>query len=199
MDSIYLGIVSGILTSAILFVVVKLFNDSFMPWYRQYLYHGINISGTWHCHSALTQKIVLELDQNCQFIKGNAIVVKDDEHREEGRDSIRIFHVSGEIKDRFILLTMNSKDKKRLGILSLLMEVSGDGTVLSGTSSAYNPSRSQIEPHFKSFYRNESLAAKDRNSRMQEFNRQMEEMFSDKSDGRSDEAPTDTEEGGSSR
>lgn len=180
-DNVIIGIVAGILTSAIIFLIVRLFNDSFLPWYRQYLYHGINIGGTWHCHSTLTQKIVLELTQNCQNVRGSAIVVMDDEHREEGIDSLRVFNVSGEIKDRFLLLKMNGKDNKRLGILSILMEVSGNGSVLSGISTAYNPSRSQIEPHFKSFYRSETLATKDRNIRTLEFNRQMEEMFSEAS------------------
>lgn len=175
-ENITIGIVTGILTTAILFLAGRLFHDSFLPWYRQYMYHGINIAGTWYCYSALSQKIILELKQSCQYLSGKAIGVNEKNNIHNDRDPMRVFDVTGEIKDGFVQLTLKSKDKQRLGISSMLLKVSGDGAELSGVSSGYNPSFGHIESHAKNFYRNETLARKDRSEREEELEHQLIEM-----------------------
>nr|WP_321281214.1 hypothetical protein [uncultured Vibrio sp.] len=169
LDNVIIGVVAGILTSALLFLITKLFNDSFLPWYRKYLYHGINVSGTWYCYSTLYQKITLDIDQNCQYLKGSAVVVSEMPKEHRTHDEIRMFKVSGKIKDGFVLLSMENSDIQRLGIVSLLVRVSGDGSELIGVSNAYNPSRGCIESHNKSFFRDEERACRDRENRQREF------------------------------
>lgn len=155
--SITVGIIAGIGTAAVLFVINKLFNNTFVPWYRKLMYQGFNIAGKWHSNSLPVQKIVLELNQVCQFIKGKATYVLETEE-EHDIDTIRTFDVTGEIKDRIVILNLKHTDPSRLGFVTFLLEVAGDGTLIEGVSAAYSPATNGISSSSFSFYRDERKA-----------------------------------------
>ena len=46
-ETIVLGIVSGIITSAVIYLFVLIFNHIVLPWYRAFVYRGVGIDGTW--------------------------------------------------------------------------------------------------------------------------------------------------------
>lgn len=46
-SNIIIGILTGILTTAILYLISRMFIDLVMPWYRSIRYTGIDVSGVW--------------------------------------------------------------------------------------------------------------------------------------------------------
>ncbi len=45
-ETIILGIVSGIITSAVIYLLVLIFNHIVLPWYRAFVYRGVSIPVT---------------------------------------------------------------------------------------------------------------------------------------------------------
>lgn len=156
--TIILGVFAGVFTAGILFLISNLFKNSFVPWYRSLMYQGIKIDGKWFSYSLPLQKIVLELTQVCEKITGNATYVRESE--DDAIDTIRTFDVQGEIGDRFLILNLKHVDPRRLGFVTLLLQVVGDGTHLKGISSGYNPATHEIDASLFSYYRSEKKAKK---------------------------------------
>ncbi len=46
-NSLFLGIVSGIITTALLWLFSSYRKNTFIPWYEKRLYKGVNIQGVW--------------------------------------------------------------------------------------------------------------------------------------------------------
>lgn len=162
MTSILLGVVAGVITASVLFIIRRLFVDSFLPWYRQLFYRGIHISGKWFSYSAHAQKLVLELRQDCEKLTGKATAVLDmSDGVDVGVDTIRTFDIEGTISERFVMISLTHTEKSRIGVASLLLQIEGDGTILRGCSSGYNPVLSKIDSHQKAFFRDEMRAQRE--------------------------------------
>ncbi len=138
--TIFLGVISGILTALLLFVVGVLVNRSFLPWYRSLIYSGIDVSGVWkheiNVRSNRTQISTFKIKPNAHSIKGKASVSKYDE--KQNLLSTEDFYVKGKIKDRLVHITLEPTDKKRLGIITYLVEVVGSGNIMKGWSTWYS-------------------------------------------------------------
>lgn len=155
--TIVIGIVTGLVTASILLILKSLFFNSFLPWYRQFMYRGVNLSGSWH-RCTNVQKTLLELNQVCETITGKATIQMFDELPKEIRpelhiDDIRTFDVTGFVAERFVSLTFWNTDKTRLGLSIYLLQVDGDGTMLSGQTCRYAPMVSEIRSGPATFYR----------------------------------------------
>ena len=163
--NIVIGVVAGLLTASVLLVLKSLFINSLIPWYRQVMFNGLNLSGSWHSAGS-TQKMLLEIKQSCEKLSGKATVhlvkenfhesVRDDLHL----DDIRTFDVVGEVSERFVSLRLRHTDTTRIGIVTFLLQVDGDGTRLSGQGCWYTPLVSQIASGERIFYRDEARAVK---------------------------------------
>jgi hypothetical protein len=46
-SSIILGVVSGVLTSAILFIFARIFGRLVIPWHEERIYKGVRVDGSW--------------------------------------------------------------------------------------------------------------------------------------------------------
>lgn len=162
--NIVIGIVAGLITASVLLILKTLFTNSFVPWYRQVMFKGLNLSGSWH--SAVSgQKMLLEIKQSCEKLGGKATVqlIKNDFH-ESARDGlhlddIRTFDVIGEVSERFVSLKLKHTDTTRIGIVTFLLQIDGDGTRLSGKGCWYAPLSSQIASGERVFYRDEARAS----------------------------------------
>jgi hypothetical protein len=153
-ESLYIGIVSGILTSALIYLVVSVFEKIIIPWYQEIIYHGTDISGEWEATGEnIGQTGVFNIEQKAHKIKGTATwVTNDSAYPIEG---IRIFNIGGEISERFVTLILKHKDKRRLGIGSYLIQVVGDGRVMEGFYSFYSVGDSDIRSTACRFTRKE--------------------------------------------
>lgn len=155
-ETIIVGVITGIITSFVLFTFNKLIKNSLIPWYRSVIYKGMNVSGQWFSYSLFSQKVVLEIEQNCEVIKGKATYVLESDDSET--DTIRTFDVKGEIRNKFIIMNLYHTDNRKLGVVTYLFEAVGDGSIMEGVSSAYELNRSKIGSMNFKFYRNEENA-----------------------------------------
>ncbi len=46
-QTIIIGIVTGILSSAIIWALINTFQNTFIPWYQSGIYRGTDLEGTW--------------------------------------------------------------------------------------------------------------------------------------------------------
>jgi len=158
-STIIIGIVTGLLTASLLLIIKSLFINSFLPWYQQTMYKGILLNGSWYSYLD-NQKILLEITHKCESIIGKATVQLTQENIHI--DDIRTFDVTGRIEGRFITLKMHHTNKARLGIVTYLLQVDGDGTKLRGQSCWYAPLASKISSGEITLFRNEEIAKKDK-------------------------------------
>jgi hypothetical protein len=136
-STIFLSVVGGVLTSSVLFVCVRAFNQIVVPWYQDLVYRGINISGRWFCcERRMFQEITFDLTQRASSIRGVATFVYKGETDHEFED-LRTFNVTGFVQDRFVHLVLKHKDTSRLGFINYLLESVGDGRRMQGVISFY--------------------------------------------------------------
>lgn len=157
-ENVVIGVISGLVTASVLLVMKSLLTNTFIPWYRQMIYKGINIEGSWFQYS-YGQKILLELKQKCDSLSGKATILdlsQDYEHY----DNIKTYDVQGYIAERFVVLNYTHTDQRRIGQISELLQIDGDGTIISGQASWYAPRASEIISGDSKYYRNEDAARK---------------------------------------
>jgi len=131
--SLVTGIVSGILTSAILFLILQLFNKVIVPWYQSVIYRGVDISGDWFMSiEGSKPDCTCEIEQRAHKIKGKINFTKDHETGDNATDTISIYSLEGEISNRFVNFSLKHTNKKRLGIGSCLIEVVDSGRKMEG-------------------------------------------------------------------
>jgi len=143
-SSLVVGIISGILTSAMIFLAISVFEKVVIPWYQAIIYRGVDINGEWQMERpGSNQTAIFNLEQSAHKIKGIATFVTK-ESKSEGLDEVRTFTVDGQISERFVTLVLKHKDKQRLGISAYLLEIVGDGRKMKGYISGYNIGTSKI-------------------------------------------------------
>lgn len=139
MSSLIIGVIAGILTSALLFILVQLFNKVVLPWYRDIVYKGINIEGMWqeviNFEGGVIQTYNVVLEQKADKIKGKIVQVKSKEGQVLSSENMII---DGRLKDRFLCAKIEFVNKARLGIASILLEVVGDGSSMKGSRAWYD-------------------------------------------------------------
>ncbi|MER0043301.1 hypothetical protein [Pseudomonas sp. MGal98] len=142
---VVVGVVSGIITSVVIFIFIKAFESWVVPAVRQIVYKGIDVSGPWYWKNSYGNTAKMELRQYADRISGVYTYVD--------KSNIKIYNAVGRIQDRFVQLTMTSADPKRLGVLSFVFEVVGDGAELCGCSIFYATNCHYITSHNESFFR----------------------------------------------
>ena len=144
-ETIILGIVSGIITSAVIYLFVIIFNHIVLPWYRAFIYRGVSIDGTWEGEldfgNGNTQVSTAELTQKANAISGNVTVVKSTNGQIMKTE---IMSLSGTVKDRLFNAKLIPVDKKRVGIITVLLEVIGDGSRMRGSTTWYDSGAAKI-------------------------------------------------------
>ena len=156
-ETIVISVLSGVITSVVVFSGVRFFEKVLVAWFRQITYRGIEVAGSWFWRSHGAQA-KLEIKQFANKISGIYTYVPPDDDDENGATEIKIYTVSGEIKDRFVQLTMNSADPKRLGVLSYVLEVVGDGNELRGCCIFYATNNHEISSESESLFRSDKKA-----------------------------------------
>jgi len=145
--SILAGILSGLVTSAILFAMAFVFRRHITPWFSDQIYRGIRVEGNWSLvdgdddtESQYNQRETLELTQKASNLSGNLILVP-----KEGEGVPRTLTIEGVIRDRFLPLTCTPSTRKNLAYVSYLGEVQGDGTEIRGEAVFYDIRENQID------------------------------------------------------
>ena len=135
-ESIAIGVASGVLTTALIYLAVTVFRLIVVPWYRALRYRGLNISGQWKetvRYGDVTDLVTFDLTQHEQDVSGLMHVVKL-YPRMEGDES-KVFEISGSFVDGYLLLHARSQDRTKQSFATFLLKVVGDGQRLSGQTS----------------------------------------------------------------
>jgi len=152
--NIIIGIITGVLTTALLYLISKMFIDWIIPWYRSVKYTGIDVSGVWETNQKFENSkeySLLNLQQKADRLDGLWTI----SITEDGSDinEIKTFKVAGNIEDRFALLTAKNTDKRQIGISTLLLEAVGNGFELEGSEIWYSVDNKEIKSDTISFKR----------------------------------------------
>jgi len=138
-DVVATGVMTGVITSALLYAAVEFFRRVVVPWYAGLIYSGVEIAGEWVSESApfANQTIRLSLRQQANQLTG--VVTYQNQDNENGaKEAVRVFRASGDISDRFVCLRLRYKGRRRIGIVHYLIEVVGDGRAMRGFATYYD-------------------------------------------------------------
>jgi hypothetical protein len=142
LQSVGVGTISGIVASAIVFGFTVVFQRMLLPWYRQFVYRGVNITGVWKATSASSNRtLIFDLIQKAHSVEGSVSIIT----AKDIPASIRSFTLAGTLSDRFLEFQMRHVDSKQLGIAVGLFEVIGDGNKMKGFLTGYKVKLYAIE------------------------------------------------------
>ncbi|MBI5186886.1 MAG: hypothetical protein HZA01_14335 [Nitrospinae bacterium] len=144
-ESLVIGVISGIITAAVIHLLLVLFDKVLLPWYRQLVYRGVDVQGKWEesldFGNGNTQITTIELLQKAHAITGSATIVKSTNGE---ITKTEIMSLKGAIKDRLFNGTIIPVDKKRVGVITALLEIIGDGSKMRGSVSWYDAAAARI-------------------------------------------------------
>ncbi len=155
MNSIVLGVVSGVTTSAIIYGCITAFNHLIVPWYQQMIYRGVDISGAWKneltigekTHS-LNQISTYHFSQKAHNVTANISIVKVlPSGKVVPTETLKL---KGEVRDRILYAMIHSKDDFRIAAAALLLEIYGNGSKMRGTISWYDGGTGKIQSESQS-------------------------------------------------
>jgi len=153
-SNIIIGILTGILTTAFLYLISRMFLDWVLPWYRTIKYTGIDVSGVWETKQDFADSkeySLLNLSQKADKLTGLWTISITQNGSDE--NEIKTFIVEGSIEDRFALLTSKNTDKRQIGIGTMLIEAVGNGFELLGCETWYSVDNKEIKSDKMSFKR----------------------------------------------
>lgn len=131
--TIFMGVLSGVFTAALIWVAMSLFNKIVIPWYQQRVYRGIDISGEWTSNKEYLGKI--KVDQSIQIsqkghrIKG--VLISRNKIPNRGNDTTS-FSIDGEVFNNYVYIVYKTTDKRYIGRGSFLLKVKEGGDKLWG-------------------------------------------------------------------
>ena len=130
--AIILGIVAGLLTSALLYVSSLLLKKVVLPWYANFIYDGVDLRGIWireFDENSAHYSVELSLDQNAHRITGTGTLKKSGTGT---GDYVQFFTVSGSTWEGFLVVEMKSTNRKSLSFVAGLFKVKDRGNSLIG-------------------------------------------------------------------
>ena len=134
-ETIVLGVVSGIATTAVLYAIGLLFRSHIIPWYQSITYKGVDISGTWVYESKNNPenkaKFEMTLTQKAHTLTGDTTIIQGTDL--QNPSIITNLKINGGIWEGYITINMQSKDRTRLSYSTSLLRVLNGGLTLKGS------------------------------------------------------------------
>jgi hypothetical protein len=149
MPELVVGVVSGVLSSGIVWFFALLYRDSLLPRLEQLVYRGINISGEWFLepdqardnkYGDLAQSQDLRINQVGYKLLGTAHLRPVTGNKLEPRT----LNLRAEIADRLVSGTLHYNDQSRIGLIAFLGQVEGDGRKIGGQMVFFDIASSRI-------------------------------------------------------
>jgi hypothetical protein len=129
--NIVLGIFSGILTSALLFTLNRIFLEVVVPWYQQLIYEGVDLRDSWLYDRPKGDgvgKFRLKLEQKAHNLSGQLTYTSI----EKDTESVISYLVSGTVWEGYVTLNLKSSDRRRIAFATTLLKVERGGQELKG-------------------------------------------------------------------
>jgi hypothetical protein len=126
-EPIIVGVFAGVLSSALIFILSKIWLRILLPWYQKIIYKGIDIETTWVADfgEGAKSNFELTLKQNAHDLTGHALVIKESGEK-------LLFKAKGSVWEGYISLSMKTVDRKRLSFANILLKVCNGGSKLEG-------------------------------------------------------------------
>lgn len=137
-ESIIIGVVSGILTSFVVWLVVIAFKKAILPWYQSITYRGVRIHGSWVGFYEGKEKPSSEDDPDYSIIlkqRGHDIEgILTRNRGSGGRRDTKNFIFNGLFRDGNLVLSYKPEDETRLGVGTYVLQLVEDGREFHGKS-----------------------------------------------------------------
>lgn len=123
-ENIFLGVVSGVLTSFLMYWLGQTFIKIILPWYQRAIYKGVDISGEWsgkiqRCNN-IYWSATINLIQNAHSLTGTYTSIK---YIDGVENRVSHMKVSGEVWEGFVSLKCRTVSNKHLSFGSMLLKV----------------------------------------------------------------------------
>jgi len=130
--AIFWGVVAGLLTSVLLFVIGLLVTKIALPWYEALVFKGVDLRGIWVQHfdkHGAHYSVQVSLEQHAHRVSGSASFSKSGTGQE---DYVQLFSVEGSTWEGFLVLNLRSTNRKSLSFVAGLLKVKDRGNSLVG-------------------------------------------------------------------
>jgi len=170
-----LGIITGILTTVVLFIIKILWDSRVYPFLKKIRYQGVEIDGSWTGGLEVTQSQIdnsieqqdeqpiqgpafkteynLFLNQNAHSLTGSFLF----KFKSDLKDFTLDFNVNGYMWEGYITLNFTPKDKRLTSYGTCLLKLSDGGWVLSGDWLFRNVETECVTNSPLSLYRNKII------------------------------------------
>jgi hypothetical protein len=136
-DTIFWGIVSGVLTTLLLWIIGRVTTGFIIPWFESLVYKGIDISGNWKSNVQLSPdnykvKLNIIVKQKGHRLTGDILAqyINTDSSQETRTRRLKFL---GEITNNNIVITYKSATKEVSSLGVFLMKIILGGEKLKGT------------------------------------------------------------------
>ncbi|MGI2107226.1 hypothetical protein ACRN9A_19040 [Shewanella frigidimarina] len=130
LQTIFLGVVSGLVATGFAVMLSKIFNQVLIPWYQAKIYKGVDISGVWEgsieSNNDKSWGCTLELEQNAHNIVGTYTTVS---YYKGEQQRISVMDVNGEVWEGYISLKCRTKSNRNLSFGSMLFQINNQEIV----------------------------------------------------------------------
>src|ERR1700723_2311913 len=124
--ALILGVVAGLVVSALLFLLGTLLQKALVPWLQDLLYKGVDLRGLWIEEknlSGIRYNYQLNLQQSSEKLKGTMTITKSGAPAGPRGDYVQRFEVTGQIWEGFVTLNLKSLERNSLAIATVLLRI----------------------------------------------------------------------------
>lgn len=138
--TVILGVVSGVGTSALLFLIKEFWVRTLIPWYQNVQYKGADVSGSWYAERTesapdstpeVKSSFSLMLNQNAHVVTGSMLFST----MSTGKHDSVAYNLKGEYWDGYLSITCRSKDRRSMSHGSMFLKHINNGSGLLGSFS----------------------------------------------------------------
>lgn len=138
MESIFTGIVSGLLVAIILVIFQKIWVASLVPWYEEKIYKDAEIEGEWGGRYRGTKiKDNVTLKRSGHAVSGVIVIV-------EGADQGKTFEFAGTFKNLILTVNYSSLNRRSLDRGSYTLTLRHNGEKFEGFCNIYEDTSGKI-------------------------------------------------------
>jgi hypothetical protein len=132
-----IGIVTGILTTAVLYIIKVFWSSKFVPFLAAVRYQGVKVDGQWSGYGkndnpengdVFETEFNLFLSQSAHQLSGSFLFKFKNEHKDFALD----FNVNGYMWEGYVTLNFTPKDKRLTSYATALVKLHDGGQSLVG-------------------------------------------------------------------
>lgn len=139
METLLPGVISGLLATAIVFVIQVVYVKVLRPWVEEFLYRDLKVEGRWLVTYPENEEFAeaVELSRNGHDVSGTVTVTG-------GPDKGRVYLLNGTFKNLILTASFAGKDETRLDRGCFTLQVKNNGQHMQGFSNYYQDDENEI-------------------------------------------------------